>query len=442
MSNHHDTPGPADEQAVTLRGPAELADALPYILGFRPTDSVVLVTLHGERARFGGRLRLGIPGSPREWPAVADQLAAYAVEAAQGRGSRPDGILVFLYQDPDGAGETGREVMERLRPFAQRLRTACGALDVPVVEALCVSGGRLWSYCCPDPRCCPPEGTETVLPGTSVMAAAAAYAGLRVRGSLRDLERRILPPGPEGTAAQARAFDTVGAAIVPEILGGGRAEVSTRTLGLARDLVRRLDGAEQAPPATPGAEAAADALDDGLISDEEAAAVVLGLQDRETRDLAAGWTEEAGSPSALRLWRALARRCGGIYVEYAAAPLVLAGWAAWATGDEPSARVALGRALSVDPGCHLAHLLQEACNQGLDLSAVRACFGAEPAAREPEGRRGVRAARRVVRRAGPRVPRQPGSVKALPSGAARPGGGAARGRMRRRGGRRDSGSER
>ncbi|MBP0459124.1 DUF4192 domain-containing protein [Streptomyces montanisoli] len=430
MSNHHDTPRPADEQAVTLRGPAELADALPYILGFRPTDSVVLVTLHGERARFGGRLRLGIPGSPREWPAVADQLAAYAVEAAQGRGSRPDGILVFLYQDPGGAGEpgeTGREVMERLRPLAQRLRTACGALDVPVVEALCVSGGRLWSYCCPDPRCCPPEGTETVLPGTSVMAAAAAYAGLRVRGSLKDLERRILPPGPEGTAAQARAFDAVGAAIVPQILGGGRAEIATKTLGLARDLVRRLDEAKGAPPTTPDAEAAADAVDDGLIRDEEAAAVVLGLQDRETRDQAAGWTEEGGSPSALRLWRALARRCGGIYVEYAAAPLVLAGWAAWATGDEPSARVALGRALSVDPGCHLAHLLQEACNQGLDLRAVRACFGAEPAepaepaAREPEGRRGVRAARRVVRRARPRVPRQPGGVKALPTAVARPG---------------------
>ena len=48
--------------------------------------------------------------------------------------------------------------MERLRPLAQRLRTACGSLDVPVVEALCISDGRFWSYCCPEHGCCPAEG--------------------------------------------------------------------------------------------------------------------------------------------------------------------------------------------------------------------------------------------------------------------------------------------
>ena len=54
--------------------------------------------------------------------------------------------------------------MERLRPLAQRLRTACGSLDVPVYEALCISDGRFWSYCCPDERCCPPEGRGSPSP--------------------------------------------------------------------------------------------------------------------------------------------------------------------------------------------------------------------------------------------------------------------------------------
>jgi hypothetical protein len=36
--------------------------------------------------------------------------------------------------------------MERLRPLAQRLRVECGSLDVVVVEALCISEGRYWSY--------------------------------------------------------------------------------------------------------------------------------------------------------------------------------------------------------------------------------------------------------------------------------------------------------
>ncbi|MGQ4515496.1 DUF4192 family protein [Streptomyces sp. DW26H14] len=476
MSNHHDTTDPAEEQPITLRGPAELVDALPYLLGFWPSDSVVLVTLHGDRARFGGRLRLGIPPGPEEWRPAAEHLAEYAVEASERRGARPDGILVFLCQDPDGArSESGRQVMERLRPFAQQLRTACGALDVPVLEALCVSDGRFWSYCCPDARCCPPEGTETVLPGTSVMAAAATYAGLRVRGSIKQMESRIQPRDSVCTPDQARAFDAAGRVIVPEILGGGRAAVAARTLTLARDLVRRLDAAQGRPSGTPETEAVseaeADALDDILVLDEEVAALVLGLQDRETRDKAAAWADERGSGAALRLWRALARRCAGIYVEYAAAPLVLTAWFAWAAGDEPEARVAVSRALTVDPDCRLARLLHEAYNRGLDASAMRTCFGetgatgADPAGRTPRpaspvpagaradtsgqaGRRGPRARalravpRGVLRRARPRLPRPPGSGDALHRTVERPSGGAARRRSRPRGGRRGRASER
>lgn len=71
MNKHDETNGPSPvQEQVTLRGPAELADALPYLLGFHPTDSVVMVALHGARGRFGGRLRLGIPRSPQEWQPV------------------------------------------------------------------------------------------------------------------------------------------------------------------------------------------------------------------------------------------------------------------------------------------------------------------------------------------------------------------------------------
>ncbi|CAM5720628.1 hypothetical protein SFUMM280S_03839 [Streptomyces fumanus] len=38
--------GHTDEHRITLRTPAELADALPYLLGYRPEDSIVLVALH------------------------------------------------------------------------------------------------------------------------------------------------------------------------------------------------------------------------------------------------------------------------------------------------------------------------------------------------------------------------------------------------------------
>ncbi|MGW8954367.1 DUF4192 domain-containing protein [Streptomyces sp. NPDC055709] len=372
MNKHHEPTGPADDdqQQITLRGPAELADALPYMLGFHPTDSIVLVALHGDRGRFGGRLRLGIPDSPHEWLPVAQHLAECLIEGSERRGTRPDGIVVFLCRDP-ADGETGRAVMERLRPLAQWLRTSCGALDVPVQEALCISGGRFWSYSCPDSRCCPAEGTAMAMPGTSVMAAAAAYAGIQVRGSLREMEARLEPLRTPAAADQERALDSAGASLVPRILhGGSKEEVGAETLRLARRLMKRLGDR-----ATLGVgPSTADAGDDKLISHDEAAAVILGLQDRETRDLAAAWMEGPQAHRALRLWRALARRCVGPYGEHAAAPLSLAGWVSWSTGDEPGARVALSLALRVDPEYVFARLLHQACNEGLDPEDLRRCL--------------------------------------------------------------------
>lgn len=228
--SHSSTPAdtakaqPAEAQ-VTLRGPAELADALPYLMGFYPDDSIVMVALNGERGRFGGRVRLGIPTDTAQWPDVADQLAECLISAGQERDARPAAIIVYLCQEAGGGRERqGRK--DRLRPLAQRLRTACGALDVPVLEALCLSNGRFWSYCCPDFRCCPAEGTPMVMPGTSVMAAAAAYAGMQVRGSLKEMEARLTPRTGPRAAEQEKALDAAmrraGSAHAPAGRRGGR----------------------------------------------------------------------------------------------------------------------------------------------------------------------------------------------------------------------------
>ncbi|MCC2280017.1 DUF4192 family protein [Streptomyces sp. ET3-23] len=367
---------PRPETQITLRSPAELADSLPYLMGFHPTDSIVMVALHGDRGRFGGRLRLGIPGSRAEWPEVCDQLAETLVAGSAKRGARPDGIVLFLCRDP-GEGETALEVMERLQPLAQCLRVACGSLDVPVFEALCISGGRFWSYCCPDERCCPPEGVPLALPGTSVMAAAAAYAGIQVRGTLREMEARYAPLTGDRAEAQLRALDGAAADLVPRILSGTDCEtVRQETLDLVRLLLDRFQEAE------PGTQrAAADARDDALIGADEAATIIIGLQDRAARDRAAEWMEGPQAPAALRLWRALARRCVPPYQEHATAPFALAGWVAWSLGDHPEARVALGGALDIDPGYLFAQLLHRACNEGLDPELLRRCLRRERAGR-------------------------------------------------------------
>ncbi|WP_435973661.1 DUF4192 domain-containing protein [Streptomyces sp. Qhu_M48] len=480
-ANHHESSGPTRTQQITLRGPAELADALPFMLGFHPTDSVVLAALHGEHGRFGGRVRLGIPRSPREWASTADHLAECLIEGGARSGTRPDGIVVFLCQDP-AAGETGRSVMERLRPFAQRLRTACGALDIPVYEALCISDGLYFSYCCPDARCCPPDGTPLALSGTSVMAAAAAYAGVQVRGSLRDMEGRFKPSGGPREEEQRAALDATSASIVPRILedaeGQERQDVRETTVRLAREILRRFANPQHpqhpqhpqnpenpespesrqhpqnprvqesstAPtvPAAPAGRAVpvgagravvwtaeGDAADDALVGTDEAAALIIGLQDRVTRDRAAEWMEGWEGTAALRLWRVLARRCVTPYQEHAAAPLTLAGWTAWSTGDEPTARVALGLALDADPEYVFAQLLHQACNEGLDPESLRSCLRSERDSRVASEQDAAASSRRVrMRTARPQGTRQtlrdpgrrPGGGERRPTAGVRPGG--------------------
>ncbi|MFD5590173.1 DUF4192 domain-containing protein [Streptomyces griseorubiginosus] len=371
------------EHQVTLRTPGELADALPYLLGYRPEDSIVLVALHDRdgRGRFGGRARLGIPANKDDWAAVARQLAHGLITGSERRGARPEQMVAYLCQEP-GAGETGKQITERLAPLAALLRTECGRLDVPVIEALCISGGRYWSYCCPSEECCPAEGLPMGLPGTSVLAAAATYAGLQVRGTLRELRGRLQPWETAAALEQEVALDAAGMALIPRMLDlPSRREVAEETVRLAERIMTRF---AEAPPVSGTLQA--DLRDDGLLGHEEAAELILGLQDRTTRDRAAEWMEAEEVGPALRLWRALARRCVGPYGEHAAAPLTLAGWVAWSAGDEIEGREALAMALGADPSYLFARLLHQACNEGLDPESIRRCLRAERQARETGAR--------------------------------------------------------
>ncbi|MGX2994108.1 DUF4192 domain-containing protein [Streptomyces sp. JNUCC 64] len=386
--------GPDFDEPIKLRSAAELADALPYILGYRPEDCAVLVALHRQEecSRFGGRVRVGIPQQSADWQAAARELARCLVVGSDRRGSPADAIVAFVCREP-GADGTGRAVMERLRPLVQSLRRECGSLGVPVVEALCLSGGSFWSYCCPDGRCCPGEGTPLGLPGSSALAAAATYAGIRVRGSLKELRDRLVPWEGPGARDQESALDAARARLVPEGAEGPDApEADAATIALARVALARIGAVPQLPDPT-----AADRADDALVTHDEAAALIVGLQDRNTRDRAAEWMEGPDALGALRLWRTLARRCVGPYGDHAAAPLTLAGWVAWSTGDDLEAREALAMALGADPSYLFARLLHTACNDGLEPETIRECIRQGRAERErpaavpaPDGGPGAR----------------------------------------------------
>ena len=349
MNEHELSPsGSFEHPVVTMRNPGDMVDALPFLLGFFPSDSIVALGLQGPRRRQGGTVRIDIP-DPSVWPQAAEEVARFLVALSEHRDRAPDAVILYLCRDP-APGRSGREVCEELRPLAALLAAAFRAAGIPVHDSLCVSAGRWWSYSCDNASCCNEEGTPVERPGsTPAVAAAAAYAGIQVRGSLKELHRELDPVVTPSADAQLRAFEQAIPALVGELgRRGGREEVRERTVELVDAAVSRFRaGAEELPPV-------------------EAARLILGLQDRMARDRAAEWLDPPDVEHAQRLWRFLARRCAVPFENQAAAPLSLLGWTAWVTGDQVTARVALGRALAADPDYTFAQLLYQAVNSGAE----------------------------------------------------------------------------
>jgi hypothetical protein len=370
MNEHAPTSAsPFEHPVVRMRTPADMVDALPYLLGFFPSDSVVALGLQGPRRRQGGTVRIDLP-APEAWATAAEEVARFLVALSEHRDRSPDAVILYLCRDPD-PGQDARAVAEQLRPLAAQLTAAFAAVGIPVHESLCVSGGRWWSFSCRDPRCCDPGGTPVVRPGsTPPIAAAAAYAGVQVRGSLKQLQRELDPVGAPTAESQLAAFEQAVPDLVEELLrSGGREAVRERTADLVDAAVAAFRaGAEELPAA-------------------DAARLILGLQDRLARDRAAEWLDPPDVEHAQRLWRFLARRCAAPFDSHAAAPLALLGWTAWITGDQVTARIALGRALVADPDYTFAQLLHEAVNSGAEPRSLCATLRAERRARQRRSRR-------------------------------------------------------
>ncbi|MGC0420355.1 DUF4192 domain-containing protein [Embleya sp. AB8] len=340
------------QSVLRVRSPADLVEAVPYLIGVRPTDSVVLLgILPGERCRVGPVLRHDLP-APADFAIAARHFARLLVRT----GAR--GVAVAIYPDgavagesakpaaPDSPGEVGSAVVERLRPLHVAIAGACDRHGIEVREAVCVTTERWWSYGCTDTRCCPPEGTPLRTERSSTVAAAAVWAGLPEPASLADLVHRFRPPEYAMRERILRAYaavraDPSGFAVRPTLaaLAGHRARFRAGDTALAPD---------------------------------EAARLVLGLGDARVRDEAMAWHGELPGNTEdlalLALWTALARRA---FAPASAPPLTLAAWAAWTVGDGVLARVAVTRALRADADYTMARLLHTAINSPLSAAEVR-----------------------------------------------------------------------
>ncbi|WP_380279629.1 DUF4192 domain-containing protein [Kitasatospora purpeofusca] len=409
-----------DGRPITMRGPADMAEVLPYLLGFFPDDSIVAVGLQPPDLHQGGVIRLDIPESAEEWPAAAEETAALLVGLSERQDRRPVQVLLYLCQDPVGPGPGGQHgppVAERLRPLAERLRRAFEDRGVRVKESLCVSAGRWWSFLCTRQGCCDPVGHPIRrTPGPGPVAVAATVAGLAPRGSRREILAGLAPVGPPGAEA-------VRSALARARAGAGPAPGRRLSLD-RREHAELLDAAV--------AEFLAGAT---VLDDDRAARLLLALQDRIIRDRAAEYARPDELASAQRLWRFLATRCVAPYESCAAPPLTLLAWASWVAGDNATARVVLGHTLRRHPSYLLAQLLYESMNGGFAPDALLASVEEERRRRTEREERERAVAEEPaggeVPEAGPR-PGPPPAPAPAADGAAP---GKARRRSRRRRGR-------
>lgn len=358
--------GPLSGQVpLQLRGPADMAEMLPYLLGFFPDDSVVAVGLQGPTLQQGGVIRFDIPTDPSDWPSVAADTARLLVKLSEQRDKPPEQVLLYLCRDPaepptsdgpsdsltPGEGEPtdGPEVRARLAPLAEQLAQAFRAAGVLVKESLLVCDGRWWSFLCAGAGCCDPAGVpirSVRLP--SPIAAAATFAGVAPRGSRKAIAAGLAPIGPPQDEPVRLAIEQAGPQLIHALSRpGGRSASLERTAALLAEVMTEFGaGARE-------------------LDHARTARLLVGLQDKLARDRGAEYAEPDELIPAQRLWRYLARHCVAPFEHYAAPPLTLLAWTSWLAGDSATARVVLARVLDLDQGYTLAQLLYESLNGGL-----------------------------------------------------------------------------
>lgn len=370
--------------------PRELLALIPYQLGFRPVESLVVVSVRAERSRVGLVARMDLADLA---PAFAGRRAAAALVGhliADGAAR----ALAVLYTSEDLQADGGGPARAALTAVQ-----AAAAQHLGTVEAWVVGPQGYYAVGCVDDECCPRGGRSlTELEGTRV-GAQMVLEGVPVAASRDEIGRTGSADAAARKAArrararwQARALAASG--------GVTGAEVSRwRAAGLAlwRELTARAADAFAAsgpddaassratcpwdPPGPAAAGRLLAALDDVLVRDAALLSCVPGAERVADRLVAGDRSADVGlalgaivdpvdgqRPDVRRTAaaRAVLEHVAAHAPRSGHAPaLTLLALLAWWEGDGARAGVLVDRALAADPGHQMALLLDDALAVGM-----------------------------------------------------------------------------
>lgn len=340
----HSNPS-ARPEVLRLTDPASILTSVPYLVGFDPQESLVLMALHGPRKRVGLTLRVDLgDGTSRADRVIAAEAAGHVVRELAD--AQPAAALAVVYTNEGPAGGNGtRAGSGAHEALVPELTARLSAAGVELVSVLRVSGGRWWADDpCADISCCPPGGQPVPQPRTGAASSSATLAaatfvadGRAVLPDRAALEH-LLDPDPRADHEAVR----------DALLEGDDGERGSRID--ARVTLRRLRRA--ARQVTAGRQ----------LSDAALGRLAAGLRSVAVRDQVLSLVVDPDAAGIREVLIHLVRRLPPPDDAHAAAMLA---WVAHAEGSGALANVAVDRALAGVPDHSLARLVDAALRGGL-----------------------------------------------------------------------------
>lgn len=323
---------------LTIKTPADLLAVVPFVLGFHPQDSLVLLTSDATARQLHARIDL--PHDPDESRAVCEQLRTAVRRSGTAR------VALVAYSEDHCLALDA----------VCALDAVLAADGVEVVAAVRADGERWYSLDGCDDACCPWEGTPYDVSAHPVTAQGVLDGRVTFR-SREELADSLVGTDCEATEAVAGAADVAArrqeaASRTP--LGmpdpvGARRHLVTEGLWVQDRIARYLATGEPLDAA-------------------EAGRLLVALVDLEIRDVAWAAMTRRNARVHVELWRDLVRRTP---LDQAAAPAALLAFAAWLAGDGALAWCALDRCQQAEPGYGLAGLLTQALVSAVDPATWR-----------------------------------------------------------------------